>query len=108
MKKQFSLYQVYKQNQNYCKYILYLFHAHLFSFETSVVDCILILIYVCVTSIYAYRNYFCEHFLNIYAFRNFILPQKDNDNICLQNVNCVYLNEFQMHIYILIMCDAGK
>ncbi len=39
---------VQNQNQIYCKYILDLFHAHLFSFETSVVDCILIIICVCV------------------------------------------------------------
>ncbi len=44
-------------NKIYFKYILDLFHAHLFSFETSVVDCILIIICVCVTSIYAYYTF---------------------------------------------------
>lgn len=80
-----------------------------FSFETSPgVDCILILICVCVDSIYAYRNCFCKNVLNMYAFRNFILPQKDNDNNCLKNVNCVHLNEVQMPILILVMGDSGK
>ncbi len=78
-----------------------------FSLTSPGVDYILLLICVYVASIYAYRNCFCENVLNIYAFRNFSLPQKDNDNICFNNVNCVHLNEVQMHILILIMGDAG-
>ncbi len=80
-----------------------------FSFETSPgVDCSLILICVCVASIYDNRNCFCKNVLNIYAFGNFILPQKDNYNNCFKNVNCVHLNEVQMPILILIMGDSGN